>query len=327
MGTQRHRPSVEATTQAAIESARACGVITRPPVAAEVLKRTKKSQVVRMRPERGPAVIAKHGYAGTHANERLVYEHVLPAVPARSLYPLAWGGADPHDPWLFLEDAGDVDYDKSEPEDRRSVGRLLGVMVDATSSINLPSAFQHHGLPYYLSVLVEGRERLATYSSGLDIDPVVGQTLERLDSIESRWGDLEAVHLDGPTALCHADVIPRNVRFLHEAGKRYPVLLDWELAGTGPPAIDLGTHGASGPDDPFVLGFVEGAGLPGEPERVLHWIAVGRIMRLLHAVLWASMDLPTSSVARGVRNLGSYVRIMDGVLVDLGAQKSGVVDG
>src|SRR2546425_2602845 len=95
----------------------------------EVLKLTKKKSSVYRLTGVGPngaAVIAKRVRTHTATVERIVYQTVLPRLPlpALSCYGFV---PDPEDDfcWLFLEDAGGLQYSQDSAEHRAVAGRWL----------------------------------------------------------------------------------------------------------------------------------------------------------------------------------------------------------
>ncbi len=321
---RKSRRDPESVRADALTAARASGVLGASGVrgtsgvTTDILKRTPKTQVVRLRPNGGSAVIAKRSAPTTHATERLVYGTLLPAIPVRHVALLGWHDVAGEGPWLFLEDAGDIEYEKGCATERHALGRLLGAMSAGTATLPLTDKLVEHGPTYYRSVLGHAREGLQSAVETAAAS-AVRDVLERLERVDRSWDLVVEAGHGAPTVLCHGDVAPQNVRFVEGSAGREPVLLDWELGGSGPATVDLGCHFPSGPHDPFVVAYARAAEAPGGVRTVLRWAASGRVLRMLHAIDWAASDLSTSLAERAIRNLGYYTRDLDSTLDELGA--------
>ena len=116
-----------------------------------------------------------------------------------------------------------------------------------------------------------------------------------------------------PRALAHGDLARRNTRFRVNANTRGLVAFDWEMAGRGVPAPDLAsslirkypaclaTYFSSVRQTWPALNF----------EDILRMAAVGRILRIIAAIDWASLSLSFENplfLEKPVSYMKSYVR-------------------
>ena len=87
-------------------------------------------------------------------------------------------------------------------------------------------------------------------------------------------------------------------------------VLDWETAGWGPPAVDLaparGPHSARHIDIETYISIAQESWANLDSQMIGRPVAAGTIFRRLAAMDWASLDLASPHVARGVARLRIY---------------------
>jgi hypothetical protein len=302
----------------ALGAARAAGMIEDGPASTHLLKKAKKSLVVRIAGHDRPPFVAKRTRSTTASFEHRVYAELLPGLPVRTLGLLGFIESDDKWSWLFLEDAGDLGWSTHSAGERRDVGIMLGRIMSVTATMQLPDWLPLTGVDHYRAILDTARGQLC--ERGADL-PVVADVVGQLDRVERSWHHVSENAAASPRVLCHSDIRPDNIRLVKTGKKVEPVLLDWELAARGPSTIDLGCRAMTGATDPLIEGYRSGTGdLVRSPAQTLEHARSGRVFRLLNAVNWAAKDLGTASSERGESNLRSYVSHLERVLGELGVR-------
>jgi len=155
----------------------------------------------------------------------------------------------------------------------------------------------------YLEQLRAGREKILQSLSLLGLQPEDCATLQAVvewfDRVEARWNKLEALVAGGPCTLVHGDFAPKNVLVRQAAGTLEVFPIDWETAGWGPPAADMG-------ECPDLITYRAEAlrhGVSWSAETIRGWAAVGKILRHTAAFEWASASLIGGWPPRGVRRM------------------------
>jgi hypothetical protein len=190
----------------------------------------------------GAAVIAKRAPAAQILLERLVHERFLAplALTAPRCYGIRLDG--PHG-WLFLEDVGDVRFSQADPDHVRLAAQWLGTLHVAAARIGAADGLPDAGPSRYLRQLRAARCKVHDALGRWTFAPAEIETLVAVgswcDAIEARWDQVEAGCGGAPATLVHADFQPKNV-FVRPNGEGLRLLpIDWEMAGWGPPPIDL----------------------------------------------------------------------------------------
>lgn len=192
--------------------------------------------------EGGTAVFAKWGPAAAILPERLIQEQILPYLPLTT--PRYYGTClDGSDGWLFLEDVGEQRYSRSEPEHLRVAAEWVGTLHTAGSHLGAVNGLPDAGPSRYLRQLRGARTRihesLGRWTFAADEVEVLASLLSWCDVIEARWGHVEAGCGGVPATLVHGDFRPKNA-FVRSNGHGLQIFpIDWEMAGWGPPSVDL----------------------------------------------------------------------------------------
>ena len=268
-------------------------------------------------PER-TSVIAKLSRAPIAQLECLIYRDILPRLPVPRLefygtVPSEVQGLD----WVFIEDAGEEKYTRDDPNDRRLATEWIAALHTSAASLpefeNLPD----RGPAHYLEHLRSARRRIAAshFNPALTRDQrgVLDRADYYLQSYEASWNELERLCRFMPRTLAHGDLARRNTRLRVNADVRGLVVFDWEMAGRGVPAPDLasslirkfpsclGTYFSSVRQTWPALNF----------EDITRMAVVGRIMRVIAAIDWASVSLQFEEplfLAKPVSYIQSYIR-------------------
>ena len=219
----------------------------RAPARVEVLTNRKghhlnhKSRVYRLTSAGpGSAVIAKRTGRETVELERVVYQDILGALPVAAVK--CFGGWDDGDEaWLFLEEVSGAAFDEERAAHRQLAAEWLGAVHAATSGMReLRDRLPHHGSDRYLALLHAGLRSIEVgrENAGLTADERSALTTVQgeLARTERDWPTLAERCATMPHCLVHGDFIAKNVRIRDEL----LFALDWEEAGWGVPAEDLG---------------------------------------------------------------------------------------
>ena len=259
--------------------------------------------------EDGDSVIAKLCSRQDAETTRIICTRLLPLVPKPALVfygclPMRTGKA-----WVFLEDAGPVKCSLEDPAHLRAMSAWLAALhaclAGHVEDLSLPES----GLSMYLKKLRAGRRRILESLSLLELEAedraMLQSVVEWFDYVEHGWDKLEALVGGGPRTLVHGDFAQKNVLVRQTAGTLDVFPIDWETAGWGPPAADMGecpdlaTYGAE------ALKY----GVSWSAETIRGWAAVGKILRHIAALEWASASLIGGWPPRGVRRM--RVRLED----------------
>jgi len=174
------------------------------------------------------------------------------------------------------------------------------------------------GLSMYLKQLRSARRRILKSLSLREFEADDGAMLRSVvgwfDHVEAQWDKLEALVGGGPRTLVHGDFAPKNILVRQTAGTLELFPIDWETAGWGPPAADMG----EGVDLATYRAEALRYGASWSAETIRGWAAVGKILRHIAAFEWASASLIGGWPPRGVRRM--RVRLED-------AQIASVLEG
>jgi aminoglycoside phosphotransferase (APT) family kinase protein len=246
-----------------------------------------------------PAVFAKHSDRRFGAVERACYEAVLPRMGLPSP---AWHGSLQDEDgswWMFIEDAGREWYSITDAAHRRLAGRWLGHLHREGAGVAAARTLPPAGPERYLGHLRAARGRIeCNYRNpGLTMGDreVLNLSLVLQDAVESRWERIERACEGPPATLVHGDFQPKNIRVVAGAPEARVLVLDWEMAGWGCPAVDLAAPCAAD-----VTSHVDLAAYAAEVcaewrgvdmEAIHRLAAVGLVFRRLAAMDWASESL------------------------------------
>jgi ATP-binding cassette subfamily B protein len=188
-------------------------------------------------------VVAKLCARKTAETETVIYGKLLPRLPMPSLrfYGSARNG-DSDYRWLFLEDAGGDRYSPIDPEHRRLAARWLAMLrfyAAEMEAADLPDRGSRHYLVHLLSAREEITRQLRREQGGADGAAVLEDLLDKLNALESSWGELAAFCDALPRTLVHGDFVPKNLRICRNGAGMGLTIFDWEMAGIGVQAPDL----------------------------------------------------------------------------------------
>jgi hypothetical protein len=275
-----------------------------------------RSAVYRLTGARGDAgsVIAKRSPLAHATVEQTVYAQVLPHVPVSSprfygLAPDADGSA-----WLFLEDVGDERFTPQSQPHRVLAARWLGRLHATAAGLEVSDRLPDHGPAHHLDHLRAGRDAIrrrlqhpATTSAERD---VLTEVAAQCDALEAGWGDIARVCAEMPPTVVHGDFRAKNIRVRALGGGPAVFPLDWETAGWGVPATDLGP--SRGPASAVQVDLRTYAAVtrdwwPGlDAETLVEIVGVGAVFRRLVAISWESRALATPWPQKAVASMAVY---------------------
>jgi len=192
----------------------------------------------------GANVIAKRARRSTIETERRVHQEVLSVLPVSAL--LLYAAADDEDErygWLFLEDAGDLEWSPEPAEYRALAAKWFAQVHLGAVSLVGKVALPWLGAAYYVDLVRAARE---TVSIGLANDALSAGDRELLRQFEAdcvvlqtRWSALESVMSGVPSTLSLPGLGVKNARVrIAESGLEL-LAFDFESAFFGPALIEL----------------------------------------------------------------------------------------
>lgn len=279
----------------------------RPPRAVIELADTKrgkaKSAVFRLAGAgpRSEDVVAKCSRPAGIGVERRVLDH-LAAYPIDVIR--CYGSVDDRvlGSWLFTESVeGDVPDLREGGRDRIGLARWLARLHRVTAGPrpdgldDLGDGFQGRTRCLARHAIEKGVENPAV---GADRVAVLRDTAAAIDRLERCW----ATYIDAlsilPHAVLHGDATGKNMLVDRTTGAVR--LFDWEVAGWGPPAIDL--HHAD------IATYCDEVGIGSSAPAEARLAAAAHLARGLVAIEWASRKLAYPHVDKALRDLDVFHR-------------------
>ena len=238
----------------------------------------------------GSTIIAQRSQTVKAEIERAVYEQILPQLPIRTARYYGSRTESPEWAWLFLEDVGDEPYSATDSAHVALAARWMGAMHTAGAAIPAARSLPDAGPARYLDHLRVGREavRACLTNPALAVDELVTirQLVSDLDLLESRWACIERACTGVPSTFVHGDFRPKNAHIRHTWGQAELLVIDWEMAGWGVPAVDLAEI-----DLPTYWSVVRSSWPGARLEDIQRLRAVGQVFRSLAAVRWMAAGL------------------------------------
>jgi hypothetical protein len=260
----------------------------------EVLQEVKKARLYRLLGVgfEGSAVIAKQSRTGRAAIERTIYTQVLPHVPVPSLRYYGVTEEEGEFSWLFLEDAGKEAYSSALNEHRTLAAHWLGLLHTFSERTAPRPDLPERGPAHYLGELRGACDALARIQSRPGVTSngmsVLRAADSQLETLETRWNQIEQFCEQMPKTVVHGDLAEKNVRLLGRDNRVDLLVYDWEIAGWGPPAIDLAQHTLNSitPDIPTYHSVIRSRWPHLSMPILGHLASIGTIFRLLDGIYW-----------------------------------------
>jgi hypothetical protein len=302
-------PSAAETHNAAVRAWSELGVTQGNARRVDSLKNRNASQVYRLAgagPD-GSDVIAKRCLRANALAERRIYEQVLRHLPGRALR--YYGLVQERDGefcWAFVEDAAGVPYSPTTPGHGRLAAEWLAAMHTLTPAVAGALALPDRGPGEYLRCVRSGRERiqrnLGNPVLGPDDRAILAGIVHQCGAAEALWPRIAACCGTVAPTFVHADLHPKNIHVSQERTALLP--FDWESAGWGPPAVDLGLVGL----DLQVYRFGVRGVWPALGSGLLEQLAaVGRVFQLFAHVEWEASGLSSAWLHRPMKHMRSYL--------------------
>jgi aminoglycoside phosphotransferase (APT) family kinase protein len=192
--------------------------------------------------DRDTAVFAKRAPDSQILLQRRIHEQLLPFLGVT--VPAYYGSClEPPDGWLFLEDVGDARYSRTEPAHLSAVARWVGALHTAAARLDSVPSLPDAGPSRYLEQLRAAHAKvhvaLGRWTFPRAEVEVLAAVLAWCDALEDRWPLVEDGCAGAPSTLVHGDFQPKNAFLRGDDHDPRVLPIDWELAGWGPPAIDL----------------------------------------------------------------------------------------
>jgi aminoglycoside phosphotransferase (APT) family kinase protein len=259
------------------------------------------------------ALFAKRFPTNLPSVERTVYEEILPRLPVTA--PRYHGAclAEDGSTWMFLEDVGDQRMTADDPGHRALAARWIGTLhasgAAGLGAARLPDA----GAGRYLAHLRSGRDILRQHVGNPWLAtkdrPLLTDLIGRLGALEARWSRVESACAGLPRTLVHGDFRPKNVRVRVAGGPAAFYPFDWEMAGWGIPAADLGGAFGAGPTVPFDARIyrevVQDVWKALDDDLLRRISNVGRLFQALASTDWACASLVVESARHMIRPVTS----------------------
>ena len=284
----------------------------------------RKGRVVyRLSGQDGTSIVAKRSPHATLELEHHLYAEVLPRLPAAAPTCLGFVADGPAH-WLFLEDAGDTRLDPADAHERAAAAHLLGGLHAAAARL-APERLPDWSARRFLRLLAESRASLAAGLSNPALDAGGRARLQDviavLTRLASSWRRIASGCGAAPPTLVHGDFRPKNLLTRLGPGRLEIRIIDWEYAGWGVAALDLGAllRDRCTPADLQAYRDGLGRGARESLEQLAASVQLGRVLRALVSMHWACTRLSSSSLARPVDDLCVFAAAMSAALAEIEA--------
>jgi hypothetical protein len=278
----------------------------------EFLHGGRKTQVYKLHLESAAhagGIIAKRCRRQSALIERQIYEQVLPQVPVSSL--LYHGFAEEpegHYSWLFLEDAGGEPYASGLKEHRNLAARWLATLHTSAARVPAVATLPDRGPGYYLAELRAARgamqKALSSHVLMNEGANLLAAMISRLHLLERHWSEATACCDQMSRTLVHGDLVEKNMRVRCNRLGDDLLVMDWETAGWGVPAVDLTQiEGGSKSASPELTTYQSAimASWPHLDAPLLRRLAqFGRMFRVIATIRRASESLRPAYIEDGI---------------------------
>jgi aminoglycoside phosphotransferase (APT) family kinase protein len=269
-----------------------------------------------------PAAVAMLGSAARVEFERVVYEAVLSRT---SLSRLRYYGWLPHSTpglaWQFVEFVEPRSFRRDDPSHAAALASWLGHLhAIGREVVSLPE-LPDRGVDVHRAHLATAITALgAAGDDGDYADAVQREQIEHLasalDDVERRWDRNDARLRELPHGFIHGDLKPDNVGCVTQPELRV-VAYDWEYAGWGPLAVDIGTTMVHTDVAARYLRTLRAEWPDLRAADVEYMGRVGEILRAVMAIRWLVDAIPLKPAHKVLRGIDAQVAVIGARLAEL----------
>lgn len=286
-----------------------------PPQEIIVLKDKKKSKVFQLKftNESENSVIAKAGRIKSLYIEKKVYEEILPDLSIDSADYLGFVKRESNKEfsWLFLEFVKGILFDRTQEEHLLAAIKWLGGLHSSHLPEKHIALLSDRSVESYYNYLKRGLNNLILYKTNQNLSREHIDTLSNIQSklqvIKLSWEQIDNFCQPFPNTFIHGDYQAKN-NVIQTINSHFKfVCIDWEMAGWGTPAIDLGRFHRF--PDAMLSAYWELTKKNNRNMSFQNLISLsqaGEILRLIIAIYWASRGLKYDWVHRSMKNLTEY---------------------
>ena len=196
------------------------------------------------------SVIAKSTRIELAHFESLIYERVLSRLSIST--PKYFGflpDSDGESAWLFVQDMGELRWDRNDPVHQKLAARWLAALHTGSENLakDLPLPFRTQS--HYRNILQNARLKII---SGMDNPALSDQhlnvlrdVLKELERIDNCWEQVDLFCDRIPMTIMHGDFVEKNLRLSQNRMENTLFAFDWESVGYGVPAQDLASVDAA----------------------------------------------------------------------------------
>src|SRR6266513_2681750 len=273
----------------------------------------------------GSAVVAKQRRVGPGGSlvERTAYEEVFPRLPVPALH--YYGFVEDDDArfgWLFLEDAGRIQYSARIEEHRALAGRWLGCLHSFGPGADRQRHLPDHGSDRYVDRLRAARTSILSNLSNpvltADDIAVLRATISLLDRLDSRWSEVDDLSGQLPLTLVLRNFVPRNSFVRMDQSGMKLLIVDCESFAWGNPVCDLaqsylpsyGRDFSASPDITAYFQVVRDHWPHVDFETMRHLASYGTVLRCVAIMSWEAPFLGMDWAAMPMAKIRSYHAIL-----------------
>jgi len=296
----------------AIIAWRKLGLSSKEPKEISLLKKHNKSNVFLLNGigPHGKSIIAKKAPLSTAMLERFIYENVLSCMSKTTLNYYGHIEAEDQTCWIFIEDAN------GNPFSFKNIyhtSLAIDWLTELHTCVPRLDCLTVRGIEYYFSHLITAHDAIISNLSNqalCDADiRLLKSIISHLQYIRHRWDIICKLYEQMPKGFIHGDFTAKNLRVRSDNHRSALFVFDWELAGWGLPGIDMWRLG---PEDYWlrVRNHWNNIAL----ENIVQLSNLGKLLRCVNAIEWASHSLRSNWLASTIRNMQSYKVRLDSAI-------------
>ncbi len=275
------------------------------PTTSSVVATTRKTQALRLNLDSTctASIIAKLRPSSSAARETLLAQKVLSVCPVRTPKLFDVQPTESAYTWLFYEDLGDEKYDSSSKEQRQLLATRLSSIHFSTPPEHYRECVKFSDTAIHFELAAQLRSKLRRLR---ELNNLNDEKVGIIRQLEGYIEGMLRVRLDLPNSIsfqplgfAHCDLVPKNLRILHENGQLEIGFLDWGEAAYGPISLDLAQSDyrqfAASPDLSTYRRCLAELGIIVDPADLALLSSYGNMIRAARAVDWRLWSLTTES--------------------------------